>query len=95
MKNLKNILKPFYAIFIFLAIGFISLVKKGILVFKIKPQYKNIEKLSCIIQKLYSLVFNPYRISNGIRPSFGNNFNVSFSDIERCHEIIHQRRQEA
>lgn len=95
MKTLKRVLKPFYAAVALLGVVCLAAVKKGITVFKIKSQYKNIRNLNLCTQRLYSVVFNPYRISNGIRPGFWCNHQYSASDLEKCHELFMKRRQGA
>lgn len=94
MKILKKVFKPMYAWAILLAIGLVIVAKKAIFAFNIESQYKNVCKLNKAAQKMYALVFNPYRISNGIRPSFEGYHQSGMSDIEMCHQIIHQKRQE-
>lgn len=89
-----NIFKKMYAL---VGIGFVLLAKKCILTFKIKRQYKNLGKLDNALAKFHGMLFNPYRISNGLRPTFGiqksNATSISRDNLERCHEIISQKRQ--
>lgn len=89
-----NIFKKMYAL---VSVGFVLLAKKCILTFKIKRQYKNLGKLDNALAKFHGMLFNPYRISNGLRPTFGiqksNAATISRENLERCHEIISQKRQ--
>ncbi len=89
-----NIFKKIYA---FVGVGFVLLAKKCVLFFKIKRQYKNIGKLDNTLAKSHSMLFNPYRISNGLRHTFDmqktNATSISRENLERCHEIISQKRQ--
>lgn len=89
-----NIFKKMYAL---VSVGFVLLAKKCILTFKIKRQYKNLGKLDNALAKFHGMLFNPYRISNGLRPTFGiqksNSTSISRDNLERCHEIISQKRQ--
>ena len=95
MKTLKRVLKPFYTAVALLGVGCLAVIKNGIVVLKIKSQYKNIHKINSCIQKLYSIIFNPYRICNGIRPGFWSEHQCSAADLEKCHELFLKRRQEA
>ncbi|MBE6814223.1 MAG: hypothetical protein E7522_02115 [Ruminococcaceae bacterium] len=89
-----NIFKKIYAL---AGVSFVLLAKKCVLTFKIKSQYKNLGKLDNAIAKYHGMLFNPYRISNGLRPTFGiqksNATSISRENLERCHEIISQKRQ--
>lgn len=89
-----NIFKKIYAI---VGIGLTLFAKKCVLTFKIKRQYKNLGKLDNALAKFHGMLFNPYRISNGLRPTFGmqkcNTTTISRENLERCHEIISQKRQ--
>ena len=93
MKNLKRVFKPVRVVVALLAVVCLTIVKKGLVMFKIKSQYKNIAKINSLIQRFYSVIFNPYRISNGIRPQIWNScIQTSPCDIEKCHEYFLQRR---
>ena len=89
-----NILKKVYAV---LGISLVLLAKKSVLAFKIKRQYKNLGKLDNALAKFHGILFNPYRISNGLRPTFGIQSNkptgISRENLDKCHEIISQKRQ--
>ena len=95
MKTLKRLFKPFLYVIVFVGVGVITLAKKAVLFFKIKPQYTNLVKLENAKAKLYSLVFNPYRICNGIRPVCAQKSAAPLSDLAQCHEIIRQKRHNA
>ncbi len=95
MKTLKKLFKPFLCVFVFIGVGVLTLAKKAVLFFKIKPQYTNLVKLENAKAKLYSLVFSPYRICNGIRPVCVQRSAAPLSDLAQCHEIIKQKRQNA
>ena len=89
-----NIFKKIYAI---VGIGLTLFAKKCVLTFKIKRQYKNLGKLDNALAKFHGMLFNPYRISNGLRPTFGIQSNkptgISRENLDKCHEIISQKRQ--
>lgn len=89
-----NIFKKMYAV---LGISLVLLAKKCVLTLKIKRRYKNLGKLDNALAKFNGMLFNPYRISNGLRPTFGmpknNTTSISRENLERCHEIISQKRQ--
>lgn len=95
MKVFKFMLKPFYAFPVLLAIGFLRIVKKGMVVLKIKSRQRKICKINNLIYKLQSIIFNPFRISNGIRPQLCKEPQYSAADLEKYHEIFVQRRQKA
>lgn len=89
-----NIFKKIYAI---VGIGLTLFAKKCVLTLKIKRQYKNLGKFDNALAKFNGMLFNPYRISNGLRPTFGiqnnNATSISRENLERCHEIISKIRQ--
>ena len=89
-----NIFKKIYAI---VGIGLILFAKKCVLTLKIKRQYKNLGKFDNALAKFNGMLFNPYRISNGLRLNFGmqnnNATSISRENLERCHEIISRKRQ--
>ena len=95
MKALKKIFKPLVVVYVFAGVGCIAVLKHTIMFFKIKSQYKAIVKLNAAKRKLYSLVFNPYRISNGFRPACMQVQPLTLSELERCHQIIQQEKQHA
>lgn len=92
--NKSNMFKKVYAV---VGIGFVLLIKKSVVTFKIKRQYKNLGKLDCAIAKLKCILFNPYRISNGFGSIVGMQNNnatcISRENLEKCHEIIRQKRE--
>lgn len=92
MRFMKSIFKPFVVAFAMIGIGVLSVVKKTIVKLKIKPQYKNIAKLDAAKKRLYRLVFNPYRITNGIRPSWLSTGDDPIANINKCHEMISKAR---
>jgi hypothetical protein len=87
-------LKKVYAV---VGIGLTLFARKCILSLKIKRQYKNLGKLDCAIAKLNGMLFNPYRISNGFGSIVGMQNNnatcISRENLEKCHEIIRQKRE--
>ena len=93
MKTLKSVLKPFSVAGAWFGIAGLTLVKKGILTFKLKSQYKNIRAINQQIQRLYRVIFNPYRISNGLRPCLQGEYRYTAADLERCHQLFVDRRQ--
>ncbi len=93
MKFIKSVFKPFRAVIILIAIGFLSVLKKAILAFGTNAQCKNVVKLDQVIRKMYALVFNPYRVCNGIRPNLVYNHKPSAFDIEQCHQFIQSKKQ--
>lgn len=95
MKTLKCVLKLFSVAGACFGVAGLTLVKKSILVFKLKSQYKNLRAINQQIQKLYRVIFNPYRISNGLRPCLQGEYRYSAADLERCHQLFVNRRQEA
>ena len=95
MKMLKSVLKPFSVAGAWFGIAGLTLVKKCIVAFKLKSQYKYIHAINQQIQKLYRVIFNPYRISNGMRPCVQSEYKYSAADLERCHQLFVNRRQEA
>lgn len=94
-KVIKTIVKPFLALFVFPAVGVLVIVKKVVVALPLKNQHQKLDKLNHAKRKLYALVFNPYRICNGIRPNLLALHNTSGASIERCHEIIRAKRQRA
>lgn len=95
MKTLKSIFKPLIVVLVFAGIGCIALAQKGVKLFKLKVLYKHLVNLEETKKKLYSLVFSPYRISNGMRPKCLPKTTMSLAELERCHELIQQKRQRA
>lgn len=95
MKKLKSIFKPLIVVGVFIGVGCVAFAKKSIMVFKIKPLYKHLVKFEDAKKKLYSVVFSPYRISNGMRPKCLPKASISLSELEYCHELIQQKRQRA
>lgn len=94
-KVLKMIAKPILALFVFPAVGVLAIVKKVVVALHLKNQHKKLAKLNKATLKLYALVFNPYRICNGIRPNFLALHNPSAANIEKCHEMFLAKRQRA
>ncbi len=95
MKMLKSVLKPFSVAGAWFGVAGLTLVKKCILAFKLKSQYKNIFAINQQIQKLYRVIYNPYRISNCMRPCLQGEHTYSAADLERCHQLFMNRREEA
>ena len=85
----------FLALFVFPAVGVLAIVKKVVVALHLKNQHKELAKLNKATLKLYALVFNPYRICNGIRPNFLALHNPSAANIEKCHEMFLAKRQHA
>lgn len=92
MRFVKSIFKPFVVAIAMIAIAFFAVVKVSIVKLKIKSLYKYVAKLDTAKKRLYRLVFNPYRISNGIRPVWMAAANDPIADINKCHEIILKAR---
>lgn len=95
MKAVKAVLKPFIVVSALLGVGVLIVVKVLIAPVRAKFRYKFTMKVDRQIQKLYAVVFSPYRISNGIVPRRAVEYKYSASDLEKCHEIFLKRRQEA
>lgn len=95
MRVFKMLFKPILAIVIFVVVGVLLTFKKSICFFHIKAFYKNIAKLDNTVLKLYSVVFNPYRICNGFRPNTAMVRKPSPSDIEVCHQIVQSKKQQS
>lgn len=94
-RVVKTIFKPFLVLFVFPAVGVLAIVKKVVVALHLKNQHKNLAKLNKATLKLYALVFNPYRICNGIRPNFLALHNPAAANIEKCHEMFRAKRQRA
>lgn len=93
-RVLKTVFKPILVLVVCMAIGVLLFLKKMIVLLHVKWQYKNLDKLDEAIRKLYTFVFNPYRISNGIRPNLMVAHKPSAFDMEQCHNLIRMNKQQ-
>ena len=94
MSLLKKILKPLYIIPVVLGIGVLALVKNLFTTSKLKSRYRYISRINNYKNNLYTLVFNPYQIGNGIRPNLCSAKQPSAKDLEELHEAIVLKRKE-
>lgn len=94
MVLLKKILKPLYIVPVVLGIGFLTLVKSLLAASKLKSRYRYISRINNYKNNLYTLVFNPYRICNGIRPNLRSAKQPSAKDLEELHKAIVLKRGE-
>lgn len=92
MRFAKSVFKPFIALYALVGVGLMSFIKYAIVKLKIESQYKHISKLNAAKNRLYRLVFSPYRISNGIRPVWAPMVSDPVADIQHCHEIVSKAR---
>lgn len=92
MKFAKNVFKPFVKLYAALGVGVVSVIKCMITGLKVKPLYKHLWKLDNAKRKLYRLLFNPYRISNGMRPTWMTASANPAADIQHCHEMVSKMR---
>lgn len=69
MKFAKKTFKPLVIFYALVGLALIAAARYAILKLSISSQYKQLGKLSAAKNRLYRLIFNPYRIPNGIRPA--------------------------
>ena len=84
--------KPVVVLYAMIGVAVLFVCRKLILKLKLKPMYTCITKLEAARKRLYRLVFNPYRIGNGIRPAWINTIENPAADINKCHEMISKAR---
>lgn len=92
MKFVKRMFKPVIVLAALIGVGVVCFMKYAIIKARIRPLYKRIGQLNATKARLYRLVFNPYRISNGIRPSFTSKNMDGATNIAFCHELFVQSR---
>lgn len=92
MRSVKKFFKPVVVLYAMIGIAVLFVCRKLILNLKLKPMYACITKLEAARKKMYRLIFNPYRIANGIRPAWINIIEDPAADISKCHEVISKAR---
>lgn len=92
MKFAKRIFKPFVVLYALAGMAAIAIAKHMITALSIRSLYKHISKLNAEKNRLYRMVANPYRISNGIFPAAAPIQMNRTVDMQRCHEMIAKAR---
>lgn len=92
MRFARSVFRPFVMLYAAVGVAALSFGRFVIRKAKIKPLYKHAGKMDAAQKRLCRLLFNPYRISNGIRPTWRLGDMDPMTDIQRCHEIVSRTR---